>query len=360
MRSTHKLRFVFLATVGLAVTSGEAASGQFINPRAAALARQQQLYALRVMRASGGWGYPYPVYYNTWYSPSPEAIARARATYQQSADQARLAREKAYQERVRTRRMVFDQRVYELRNGPSDLEIRQRKQEAAVARAMSGPPEDEVLSGQALNTLLPALAARHGQNSKGKDIPLAGVGLDHINLVPGQKRPGAGNPGLLKKGDLDWPTVLLGERFNGPREAFDKAFDTVVSQISSGEAVGAATRKQLDASLRALRVAVEGAIQDLALADSMQAMEYLRVLEKTVSATNDPALLSMVKQGKTSPQAKTAGELVDWMSSNGFWFAPATPGDRAAYLGLHSLLVQYGLSMDPPLSTERAANAQKE
>ena len=205
-----------------------------------------------------------------------------------------------------------------------------------LAPAVPGPPAWEIYSGKALNELLQQIHAGGGRGAK---VPLDASLLRHLNLAP----PGCGNFGLFKNGGkLTWPGVLAGDKFKANRVRVEKLLRRALVP-SRGDPTKGPDRTQLDGLDRAveqLNTVLAGEVADLAPSQYIEAKRYLNMLREAVRALRSPAAEKFLN-GTYAARGKTVGELADHMRRQGLAFAPAVPGDEAAYLAVYRALRAY-------------------
>jgi hypothetical protein len=74
--------------------------------------------------------------------------------------------------------------------------------------------------------------------------------------------------------------------------------------------------------------------------DYMDAVNFVNNLNATVRALQQPGVGGYFN-GKYAIKAASVPQLVQFMRDKGLRFAPATPGDDAAYAALHTALANY-------------------
>ena len=84
----------------------------------------------------------------------------------------------------------------------------------------------------------------------------------------------------------------------------------------------------------------------------VEAKAFINNLDDAVIALGQPDAISHF-DGEYTVKAKTVPDLVRWLTDKGLQFAPAIPGDEAAYTALHGALAAY----DKAVRTPKAASA---
>lgn len=318
---------------------GETAQAQYVPP----------VYS---GRAAYPFGFPWVDNSGGGYLMGAADVMRAQGQYLQDRQTAYSQREKARQEQLRTRRMLFDQRQYELANTPTENQRREATRQQQVLRAMTAPPQNEIISGQSLNALLQEYALMHAQGGRGPKVPVDPQTLSHVNVTsPGNAGTGIqGNPALLKQGKIEWPASLMSERFASRREAMDQAFMAALSEVRQTGRAGPAV-SELDKQQREFRQFVSDSANAISLGDFLEAVQSLDDLKGAVDALRNPNLVRLMSEGQAKPEGDTVDTMVDSMTSRGLQFAPALPGEESDYMALHAAMAQYGLTMSASLST---------
>jgi hypothetical protein len=296
----------------------------------------------------GGYPYSYDLNGYTGYLRGAADVTIANAQYQKIIQEARLARERATQESLVTRRKIREEAEYERKKWLEEYDpevVRQRDRDWWLNRARHDSPVMEVLSGQALNTLLAHLINEQGKGEKGPNVPLSPDLLKSINVVGPDTR---GNVGLLKNdGKLDWPLPLQGSEFADGRERLNKLIADAVQQARFNQAVDPGKLRDMDAELARMEDALDKSIRDNDMLPQqyVEARRYLNMVGDAVKALKDPNI-SRYLTGKWPPAGtKNVAELVKFMADNGLRFAPAVTGDGDAYQALYHALVGFDAGM---------------
>jgi hypothetical protein len=275
-------------------------------------------------------------------------VINANARYALTISQAKIVRQQAIQESIRTRRAWLEQAEYERAHMPDPEQIRQRALQRELDRARVSPPLTEIWSGRSLNALLRHVIAQQGQGARGPNVPLSADTLKSINSTAGDTR---GNVGLLKdQGKLQWPQPLLGERFQDAREDFSRDLKQAFNSIQVNNGPDDSTLSDLLGDLKKLQTALDSNISVLSPDQYVEARRYVRLLGNTITALKDRNVVNIIN-GAWALKGKNVAELVQHMRDKGLWFAPATPGDEPAYTALYYALAAFDAG------TSRAASA---
>jgi hypothetical protein len=294
-----------------------------------------------------GWGSLYPSLDYSGYLRGAADVTVANATYWKIIQEARLARERANQEAQVTRRKILEEAEYERmewmkRHDPEV--VRQQDQEWWLNRARHDAPMTEVLSAQALNTLLQHLKNEQAKGERGPSVPLSQDLLKNVNVTGQDTRA---NVGLLKNnGKLDWPLPLQGSEFASSRDKFNKLIADAVQQSQFNNPVDPGKLNDMRAEVARMENTLDRGIRDNDLLPSeyLPARRYINQLSDAVKALEDPNA-SKYFTGKWVPKGQDVATLVQYMRENGLRFAPAVSGDTDAYLALYSALMAFDAGM---------------
>jgi hypothetical protein len=265
--------------------------------------------------------------------------------------EANLTKEKVQQAKIETRHKEVENWLWNRDHVPTAEDERQRAQREQLRRSLADPPQGEIVSGQALNTVLADLAVKLGQTpeSGGAMISLDGEVLRHLNFTA---RQGQGNPGLLKNGGrLNWPTTLRDSQYQPSRNVVDNLAGVLYAQAVAGR-VDPGTLQQVSQAAQRLQLQVAESIRDMTPAQYGEARRFLGQLEDGLKVLRQPNARNYF--AVDAAHGMTAGDLVQSLVRKGWWFAPAVPGDEAAYAAVYRALVAYDLGLSKTVTVESA------
>ncbi len=292
----------------------------------------------------GGYSNPYYPYYSdpiNGYLRGVADVTTANAQYRVTIERAKLLNEQVMQARTENRRRIFDEARYERLNTPTAEDQRVADQTTALNRARHDPPVTEIWSGKALDDLYRHLASEQGKGFKGPNVPLDEDVLKRINVSSGA----GGNIGLLKDdAKLQWPVTLQSPEYADARRRIDQNLAEAVKQAKFNNPVEAGMITDLQAALKNLNDRLVQDVSDLSPSQYIEAKRYLNQLGESVRALSDPQAANYFT-GKWAAKGKNVGELVKNMTDLGLRFAPAAPGDEAAYRALYHALASYDAGM---------------
>jgi hypothetical protein len=215
---------------------------------------------------------------------------------------------------------------------------------------MLNPPAGEILSGKALNAILAdirTIAANKPEDLPEVELPLDENALGHVNLT----RNGGGSIGLLKNGaELKWPMALRGPEFQDLRERISAQVREALRQARSKGAVDQAVTNQLAGDVQQLGKDLRRLSAAIPFDQHVEAKNFVKSLDEAVVALQQPNAGDYMN-GKFAVKARTIPQMVKQMTASGLRFAPAAPGDEAAYTALFQSLAAYdrSLKVDKPV-----------
>jgi hypothetical protein len=306
-------------------------------------------YAGTTAYGTGGYGTgsssAYPSYndpYGGFLRGSGDVI-RSQGKLVLDLEQAKQTHEKARQARIETRRKLFDEIMYERAHTPTFTELREKAIADNLRRSQNSAPVTEIWSAKALNDILADLAKFHGKKIYGPNINLDPEVLKQINVVG----KGSGNIGLLRhEGRLNWPLGLRdlkpADESKELRSTLDAKAVEAVSQASTGR-VNPGIIKDLQANVAKLHRLLAKNVNELPANEYIEAKRFLNNFDEAIRALHDPNVGNYFNNTYVA-KGNTVQDLVDYMVQKGLTFAPATPGDEAAYRALHSALAAYDIT----------------
>jgi hypothetical protein len=312
---------------GAGVYGGSAGLGQYASP----------------------YGNPYSTYYqdpNGAYLQGAGSVINAQARFLVSEQLAYQTREQTRGDRTANRRKAFDEYLYERDKRPTAEEERQIAQLTQLSRSRNNPPVTEIWSGKALNDLLNDLrqlaASNHLAIRPTLPLPLHEAGLKHINVTKG-----GGSIALLKNdGRFDWPVALTGPESEAEQEQLALRSRAAVRQAEFNGRVDPDLLRQIAGHVDGLDKRLRLRAKELSASEYIEAKAFLQHFDEALRALRQPDVGNHFT-GKYVLNAETVPELVQQMGDKGLHFAPALPGDEAAYRALHQALATYDRDAHP-------------
>ena len=324
----------------------------FANPYTNPLAGSANPYSSLLSMGSpyGSYG-SYGSYPTNGYMQGGSGVDYSEGKLLKDVQEANLTKEKVRQAKIDNQRREVENWLWNRDHLPTAEDDRQRALREQLKRSLTDPPPGEIWSGQALNTVLADLAFKRGQEP---ESPLPSIALDadilhHLNFTASQ---GHGNPGLLKnEGRLSWPTALKETLYQANRDLLNDLAPVLYAQAVAGR-VDSGTLQQMSQTALQLQRQVAGNIRDMTPAQYGEARRFLGHLEEALKLLRQPNAGSYY--AADFAQGTTIGQLVHHLVRKGWCFAPAVPGDEAAYVAVHRALVAYDLALSQASTGESA------
>jgi hypothetical protein len=212
---------------------------------------------------------------------------------------------------------------------------RQRIHEEELAWSRSELPESATTSANALNILLTDLQGFQTQKTKVPDVAIDPAILASINVVVSGNN---GNIGALKhNGEIQWPTTLRSPEFDSDRQRVDASIRKAVDNAINANAVDL---HDVNGALATIHSRLASKIEEISAPEYIRAKRLLDELDDAVKVLGQPDAGNYFNQTYTA-QGGTVAQLVQSMTRRDLRFAPAVPGDEAAYLVLQRTLAEY-------------------
>jgi hypothetical protein len=123
--------------------------------------------------------------------------------------------------------------------------------------------------------------------------------------------------------------------------------------------VDASTLNAAQKNLEKLNEKLGDRVGDLGTSQYIESKRYLSFLSEGLRAQGNEDVANYFNQ-KYAAKGKTIAELVKYMGDKGLKFAPATPGDEAAYRALHQALAVYDASLSQNVAEKEGKDQYKD
>lgn len=268
-------------------------------------------------------------------------LTRAQGQYWRDIQAARMSREYVRQEQVETaRRRVQYEAWYETMR-PTAAKMRQAEMAAELDRARKDPPDTEIQSGRALNTLLSSIQ-RVGRLNRVATSELSEDLLKNVNLSAGTS---SGNVGILREvSKLDWPEGLLDPAYDQPRKQLTDSLKKAVEAVKERERPTTALRRDIDAYFKQINDKLNESADAMSASDYIDARRFMNQLGSAIKALKDPKVNNYFDNTWTA-RGKTVAELVENMTRDGLTFAPSSPGGEPSYKALYLALRNFEINL---------------
>jgi hypothetical protein len=141
---------------------------------------------------------------------------------------------------------------------------------------------------------------------------------------------------LKDKGRLNWPAALTGSVFQRPRDRLAMNAVEVVRQASRDHRVDFVVLRQMADDMNELRMLLRQN-RDFSFQAFIDARDFLQRFDDALVALRQPEATNYF-DGTYDLKAQTVLGLVKQMTDAGLRFAPAAPGDEAAYAALRETM----------------------
>ena len=237
-------------------------------------------------------------------------------------------------------------------------DLREQSQARALRHARHDPPATEVYAATPLNVLLADLQKGQAQGARVRPVRLAAEWLPRINVT--SEPTGGPTGGLLKDGGkLRWPLAWDSAPLQKPsqelRGALEALLAEAIAQARKGS-VGADLLRELRGDAEALHHLLVANVKVLTPSEYVEANRYLGQVSDAVKVLGraDAAQYVNGTFALNPAHIKTVGDLIAFMAEKHLKFAPAVPGDEAAYLALQRALASCDTDGGPSLlATDR-------
>jgi len=269
-----------------------------------------------------------------------------------SQEQSRIMREQYYQMQIETARKRFDLKRYIAANTPSYAEEMEKLNRLTVRRIQNNVAPAEVSSGKALNILVEDAGKFAGKRASTGTAEVPPDVLRQLNVT----KRGNGVGVLRNDGKIDWPPSTADVLSPEQRKNISLLAQAVVRDAVRGK-IDANVSKDLRRALEEAKEQCFRKVNDVPGDLYRDAKRFLGDLESSVRAVQEGEVAAQADfDNWVGGKARPVQDVVDFLVGKGLRFAPAAPGDEAAYRALHSALSNY----DGALNAQYAAEPPKE
>ena len=245
-------------------------------------------------------------------------------------------REEIISKRLDNRRKAQEHWLWERDNLPTPEEERERLRKQLTDHSRNDPTVTEIWSAEVLNYLLKDIRQR--PNYYATATPLDPDMLAKINITSGKRGV---NFGMLKGGKVNWPLPLRRPAFTDDRQTLDQLVARAVNQAAAGQmdvpAIDEMTQRLKGLQNRLTEILQSAKDDTLTPGRYGEAQSFLKQFLDAVRVLELPDAGQFIN-GTYAAKGQTVGDLVEHMSKQGLWFAPATPGTETAYTALHKAM----------------------
>jgi hypothetical protein len=207
----------------------------------------------------------------------------------------------------------------------------------AVDAALVDPPEEAILSGDALNQLAARVRELEKQGKKANAGLLAPELTTKIVFTGGAAADAAN---LYRDPTLRFPATFKSDTYAELRTDLEKAFAPVAREVHAGKRSPAADVDKLLKAVERGQQTTRQVVADATFGDACEVSEFFTGLESATKYLKDDKSVG-VAGAEWSALGATVAEVVRHQAKYGLRFGPVKAGDEAAYFSLHRGLLAY-------------------
>jgi len=298
---------------------------------------------------AGGYNPYYWNPYNNGYMYSDAATLQSIGQLGISQEQARIMRETANQAKLDTRKKLVDTLAYIRANEYTFTKEQADISKRILERLQKTPTQQEVTSGKSLNVLIDDLSKFRKDQLHGPTVTLDEDILKQLIVSsPGPN----GNIGLLRdNGRFSFPTVFDDKLFDPKLKKDIELQAQELFQQSLNGKLDKNALKDLQSNLRTLRETLTKNLNQLLGQNYLDGQRFLDDFDSALLALDRGAApLNYDYQQKFAKGGRTVIEVIEYMTSRGLKFVPATSGDERAYNALQTALAAHSLAVHNQVS----------
>jgi hypothetical protein len=279
------------------------------------------------------------------------SVVQAQGKLMISQEQARMLREVALQEQLRTKKLRFDTEKYIKDNTPTFGDIQAKNLKDLVKRIQINATPGEISSGRAMNILLKDVSQHQEKKAGLSSMPLDEDVLKRLNITNTDR---GANLGFLRNdGQFAWPAGLLDLVPEKERSEIEDLAKGLYRLAVQGE-LKANLPRDLEDRLAKLQEQLRSKVNEVPSGQYIAATRFLTDFRSAVAALTAPNLIPAAMSFQRWVRGgKTAQEIADYMIANGLFFAPANAGDEGAYSAVHTGLANYDLTLHAQVASNR-------
>ena len=299
--------------------------------------------------AMGAYDPYYPTPYQYGYYPGPVGgalmgladVYRASGQVAINIEQARSLREQSIQAKFETQRKRFELDLYIKANTPTLTEELTKVTRNTLKRIYGNSTAAEISSGKALNVMLedarkfPTRRVSVEQANLGEDIlRQLNVTASHVGIGP-----------LRDDGKIKWSVAVLE---TVPAEQL-KTLETQARALMQGALNGnmdANVFRDFGLELDRTYDNLVKRVNDIAGPQYLEAKRFLADLKDARTALGKGEAQRQAEYQKFVKGGKNVQDVVDFLISKGWQFAPATAQDDAAYRAFYSAFVVFDVALN--------------
>ncbi len=209
--------------------------------------------------------------------------------------------------------------------------------ELPIDPALVNPPDEAILSGEALNRLTVRIRELEKLGKKATPGLLAPELTTKIVFAGG---PAADAANQFRTTELRFPSALTGKPFADTRADLEKAYAAVAKDAHAGKKTNPADVDRLSKAISKASDTTRQTVADAPFTEACDLCEFYTTLESAAKYLKDDKSAG-VAGADWSVVGATVAEVVRHEAKHGLRFGPAKTGDEAAYFSLHRGLLAY-------------------
>jgi len=176
--------------------------------------------------------------------------------------------------------------------------------------------------------------------ARGPNIPLNEDTLKSINLTTEATRA---NLGMLKDvKDLPWPLPLRDAQYDDARKRLDRNLIIAARQLKDRDPIDTAALRDIRADFKTINDRLSANVSELSPSQYIESRRFLGQLDDAIKGLEDP---NAIKNWNLKARGGNVAELLGNMLTDGYRFAPVTPGEENTYTGLYHAIRAFEASM---------------
>jgi hypothetical protein len=284
---------------------------------------------------------PWSSQYGGWIQPASSGVEQDDIARQQANFQGAFQNQDLRLRQLQLKQATFDEMRYEQMNTPPPEVVREEQRLSQLALARSAPPEHDIWTGEALNSLLQNIQMIEAREKvRGYEVPLNKDVVEHLNVSTTNDNSGSN---AFFKGPPDWPIAFIGDEYASDRTKIQDDLAAMASAQLAGR-VDQVKVVDIRKEMGILKSQLYDKRLSTSFTDYANALGFLNKLEDAVNIMAKPGAKPFI-DGGYSAQGSTVGELVKYMTNKGLKFSSATPGFEPYYTAFYQRLVTYDIGL---------------
>jgi hypothetical protein len=259
-------------------------------------------------------------------------VLRAAGKVNIDLQQANMMQQEVFRSKFKTYKEAIETQKWIEENTPTETDRRVKIANDQLKGVLKGVKSNaEVHSGSSMRIILDNLAKNSSAAAPKVDsMFLEDDILKHLNVTT----PRGGNLGILRNdGKLTWPAAFLDPDVvpEELRTTIDKLTQSMYQQALEGRLKASQVSLELEPLVDKLQASLKKKVNDIPTGQYLEASRFIRELNEAIQGLKNGVGAAVGEYQRYIRGGKTAQQVAEFMNSRGLVFAPATPGDEAAY-----------------------------